>query len=839
MAQDKPWERYAASASPSGGPQVVVPNPYAVEEAGRKRRQAEIDAAKEAREQAKFNATAPYEATTAAANAAKAQADAEKAKRDLAAQQATASPEQQKRMADLANDEVLAAIAKARGDVDAGWSTGYAARVGQIPLVGGLLAPQNAVNLEGSLNTIASRLTLDKLAQLKQSSPTGASGLGSLTEREGALLRDSVASLGQTQSKERILENLASVERHYRNLLALTNGEDYRDPKIAEKYGIVAMPSKSGEYDGRTGGDDSQIGATLAPAGAKYREEPDPALRGVNARVRAMVGAGRSAQDITDYLNKVRPGLGDANAPAARAAVAFRAQNPRIPLDRYVVSLENRQVPMDGVRSTLNTVAQTPGGAAVTSAFDAMTAFNAHNLTENPELARAGINQIAEDNPLPSFVGTLGGGALAGAGIEAALPARLLGAGTGLAAPRLLAADAVYGGAAGYGNGDGSLGDTLKGAGEAIAGGVIGRGAVRGLGAAARGVTNPDAQLLRSAQVPMTIGQMMGGRMARREDRLAGYGGIGDTINEQRRRGLVEMNRAAFREAAPAAAQGAIGNVAEDGIEQLQQVVSGTYDNALNGRNFDLTDPQFVADYGAARTAGAAIPRTGPEFAHYADERVLPHLRGGAMNGREAQDVLQGLRDADFGTDAMGSAANDAAGNARTAVVDMINRQAPDVMPQLTEADQAYRRLNVLADAVGRGMNTEGIFTGAQLGQAARANSKRFNGPIAAATTNRPFYDLQRAAQNVLPSKVPDSGTAGRIEAGRGILGGIKSAARSAVNAPLYAEGLQPIIAQILMDRPDVLRRLGERIERNPRIGQAGGLFGAPLLVQRGVVQDY
>jgi hypothetical protein len=186
-------------------------------------------------------ATAPFDARRAAADAAKSEADAEKAKRDLQAQQATVNPQQQRAMADLASDEVLAAIRKARDDVNAGQSTGYWARLGKVPVLGGLIEPQNAVNLEGSLNTIASRLTLDKLAQLKQSSPTGASGLGSLTEREGALLRDSVAALGQTQSEDRILDNLAEVEKHYRNVLALSKGEDYRDPKIAEKYGIVAQ----------------------------------------------------------------------------------------------------------------------------------------------------------------------------------------------------------------------------------------------------------------------------------------------------------------------------------------------------------------------------------------------------------------------------------------------------------------------------------------------------------------------------------------------------------------------------------------------------------------------
>lgn len=788
---------------------IGTPDPYAQPKA-----EADTTAA-QARARAEA-AQAPYAGTIAAANAAKAQAEATKAERDLAAQQSTASPQQQRMMADLANDEVLAAISNAREKLNAGWSAGYAARLPE------WLQPQNAVDLGGALNTIASRLTLDKLGQLKQASPTGASGLGSLTEKEGALLRDSVAALGQTQSPEVLADNLAAVERHYRNVLALSNGEDYRNPKVAEKYGIVAPPNA----DGRTGGDDSRINPTLAPADAQYREEPDPALRGVNARVRAMVGAGRSADEITEYLNKISPGLGDKNAPAAKAAVAFRAQNPRVPLDQYVVSLENRQVPMSTTRSMLNSAAQSPLGAAAIGFGDAATAFNLANLTDNPELTRAAVGEISKANPVSSTLGTIGGGIAAGAGIEAALPARL--AGAGLMAPRLLASDALYGSAAGYGNGDGSLGSVLTGALEGAAGGTIGRGVVKGIGSGLSGVTNPDAQLLRQAQVPMTVGQMAGGRLARREDRLAGYAGVGDAINERRREGIQGFNRAAFREGLAPIGQDQIANVAEEGIDEARQAVTGAYDTALRGVNV-TPDAQFAIDYGAARTAGTAIPRTGPEFGHVVDTRFAPFVQRGQMSGPEIQDMLQSVKGSDFGTDAMGSMANDAMGNIGAAVEDLVSRQAPGVMPGLTSANQAYRNTNILADAVGRGLNTEGLFTPAQLGQASRANATKFTGKLGAASQNRPFFDLQRAGQNVLPSKVPDSGTAGRIEAGKGIFGTLRNAARTAVNAPLYAESTQPILAQLLLDRPDALRALGSEINRRSRIG---GLFGAPLLVQ-------
>lgn len=754
-------------------------------------------------------ATAPYDARRAAAEAAKAEADATKAQRDVEAAQATANPQQQKRMQSLADDEVLGALARARTGVNNGYSAGRWARLGQIPLLGAQIEPQGVVDLRGDLGTVASRVTLDTLAKLKQASPTGASGLGSLTEREGALLRDSVAALDQAQSPDKLLENLANVEKHYRNVRALMDGQDYRDPKVAERYGIAQAP-------------EPQQAMTLAQGAT--RDEADPALRGVNARIRSMIGAGKSANDIVAYMNSVRPGLGTERAGDVLAATKFRAQNPKTPLSDYVISVENRSVPMSQARQVTNTLAQMPIGAYATSAANALTANNLSRAFDNPTVAKAGIDAIADENPVSAFLGTASGGALAGAGIEAALPLR----GLAMAARfRQPAADAIYGGIASASD-DGSA---LTGATEGVVGGMVGRLGTRALGQSLRGVRNADVQGLRAEGVTsMTPGSILGGRFKAREDRLAGFAGIGDDIKARQRQSFIDMNRAAFRQSVPPTTQNAIGGYAEDGVEQLRQEVGDAYGRALNGRSFDLTEPQLQQDLTGAIQQGMAIPRTGPEFGYAVRERVDPVMTAGRATGPQIQDVLQGLRDADFGTDAMGVAANNAAGRTRDAFTGMVNRQAPDVMPQLTAADQSYRRLNILADAVGRAVNTDGIFSPAQLGMAARTNAKRFNGPIGAATTERPFFDLQRMAQNVLPSKVPDSGTAGRQEAGS-MLGRLKAGTRNLALSPLYSEGLTPAINSLLLDRTPAMIAAGQAVERRARLG---GLFGAPLLVDYG-----
>ncbi|GEM70937.1 hypothetical protein SAQ01S_07030 [Sphingomonas aquatilis NBRC 16722] len=750
---------------------------------------------------------APYENRQAAANATKAEVDAEKARRDLAAQQATATPQQQQAMAALGNDEILSAIAKARDNLNRTGAAGFAARLPE------LLQPQSTIDLAGSLNTIASRLTLDKLAQLKTASPTGASGLGLLTEKEGALLRDSVAGLGQTQSPDQLRENLAAVERHYRNFMALSKGEDYRDPKVAEKYGIAVAPQGGSQ------------GEQLAFATGDTRTEADPALAGVNSHIRGMIGAGKSQADIVAYMNSVQPGLGDQRAGDVGAAVRFRAQNPRVPLSQYAVSVENRSVPMSGLRQTINQYGQGAAGAYVGQALDALSAGTIDNMTDNPALTRAAMSTLAERNPTAALLGTLSGGALAGAGAEAGLGGMAL----GRFAP--LAADALYGAAYGAGSADeGSrLGGAAQGALTGVVGGVAGRRLTGMFGRALTGVRDEAQQYLRSVGVPLTPGQALGGRFKAREDRLAGFGGIGDAIGARRMEGVQAMNRAAWDQALAPIGRQANNQLGEAAVEQADDAVGQAYQQALGSVRLQRDRPFGIDMQGPATAANRLPGEMGANARYTLNERVGNSFDpNGVMTGNNFQQAVRGLeqdaravRNAPYGND-FGNVTR----GARGALENLLDRQAPGALPAYLDANAAYRNTSVLADATAAAMNTGGVFTGAQLGQAARANARRFTGRMSAATTDRPFFDLQRAAQEVLPSRVPDSGTAGRIEAGGGLMTRLGAAARNTALAPLYAESTQPAINRLLLDRPDALVAIGEQVAQRRRLG---GMFGRPL----------
>src|SRR3546814_13070720 len=83
-----------------------------------------------------------------------------------------------------------------------------------------------------------------------------------------------------------------------------------------------------------------------------------------------------------------------------------------------------------------------------------------------------------------------------------------------------------------------------------------------------------------------------------------------------------------------------------------------------------------------------------------------------------------------------------------------------------SDLNRAYGNVSVLEDAVLKALNGAdgpGIFTPAQLGQAARANAKKFGGKKAAARGEIPFSELQSNAQAVLPSTVPNRSEERRV----------------------------------------------------------------------------
>ena len=792
---------------------------------------------------------APYETQTAQANAIKAQADAEKARIEAAAKTAV-DPATAKNVQRLGQDEVLESIEQARRNTS-GWSTGLAGQ-----LLSGIWGT-DAADLEGSLTTIGSGLTLDKLAALKQSSPTGASGLGSLTEREGKLLRDSVAAIGQNQSQGQLLENLAKVELHYRRYRALVDGQNPDDPNVASQYGIAATP-KGGVGGDERGSPGAGQGGVPGPGGPRLgspggpseltsegRYTIDPALSGVNAEVAKRIGRGDSAASVRAYLNSVQPGLGD-RAQNVEAWVGFHKQNPTKPID---VGLDRVWQPTTGFQKTLGDIGMSGPGAAIISAADAVTGGTLDSMTDNPALTRAAMGAVQEQSPWWSMAGTGVGGALAAGGIEAGLARGGLGVGS-----RVIGSDLLYG--AGYGAGssdDDRLTGALVGGATGVGGGMFGRAAARGLSSAARGVADPYVRTLNERGVPMTTGQVLGGAVKGVEDRLAGFPIIGDVINARRAEGFQGFNRAAFDEGLSPIGATTGGQIGPVGVEAARAARSQAYSSALDPVTVQADAP-FVADMQAAIQAGRNLPSPMREGMDY----TLPMRVGqafdvqGNLTGRDFQQAQRGLRRDTKAVESQpyGWDFSQVSRQAEDALEGLIARQSPDTLPAYLNANQANRNVSVLQEAVNRARNGArsgevDVFTPSQLSDAAAANARKFGG--AQGTTQQPFFELTRAGQNVLPSTVPDSGTAGRWiipatlgavgagggaaateggaaeKAGGGLTGALGLASLAAV--PYSKTAQRAITKAMLAERPDLIVNLAAYPQRYAR---QIGMFASP-----------
>lgn len=326
-------------------------------------------------------------------------------------------------------------------------------------------------------------------------------------------------------------------------------------------------------------------------------------------------------------------------------------------------------------------------------------------------------------------------------------------------------------------------------------------------------------------------------------------------VNNRRLGSLQGFNRAAFNDGLAPIGATTNGLTQEAGVEAAQAATNQGYRQALDPVNV-TRDPQFTGDYNNAINTGTGVARVGPEFQSWAQANLDPLVAQPSFDGRTVQDFIQQTRKADFGNDAMGDLVGRSVTGAEDAMRGLVQRQAPDALPALSKADQAYRQTQVLKDAVNRARNgtqsgETGIFTPAQLSDAAAANAKKYGGTQG--TTRQPFFDLTRAAQDVLPSKAGDSGSAGRLlmqgalgAAGVGGAGGLGYAAGDgegagygaggalAVAALLAAGGsksAQRLAVKALADRPDALVQLGNQVQRRARIG---GLFGAPMLAGGG-----
>lgn len=310
---------------------------------------------------------------------------------------------------------------------------------------------------------------------------------------------------------------------------------------------------------------------------------------------------------------------------------------------------------------------------------------------------------------------------------------------------------------------DTGIGAALGRAGDAVVGGI---------GRAISPVMDRARQTLSDAAVRMTPGQIFGGWAKRAEDKLTSLPLVGDMITGAQRRSVEDFNRAAInRSLAPINAQLARDVPAgHQAVDLAHQELSNAYDAVVPTLNISI-DPQFQAGVQALITAGQQLP--GPQAAQFAN--TLRDQLGRLVRQqtpdvfREVSSKIKSLaRQYAKSENPDHHLLAEAFQDTQTELSNLLARTNPAQAAQLRAIDEGWANLVRVEKAATSAGTRGGVFSPAQFQGAVRQGGTRSQ----VATGNALGQDLSSAANEVLPSQYPDSGSIGRLLINAGVLGG-------------------------------------------------------------------
>lgn len=299
-------------------------------------------------------------------------------------------------------------------------------------------------------------------------------------------------------------------------------------------------------------------------------------------------------------------------------------------------------------------------------------------------------------------------------------------------------------------------------------GGKVADVALKKLADAVTPVIRPAASRLAQRGVRLTPGQVRGAAAAAREDKLLSLPRVGEQIATDRARSLSDANRAFVDQAleplgkrVPAGVEAGF-----DAVDYAQRAVGDAYESVVPNLSAKI-DPRFVA--GMHRLSRDLSMLPDPQQAQF--QSVLKTMRfgpSGSLSGKALQNTLSdlGRLQHTYSTSAVASERElgKVLGSFRDELTGLVTRQNLADAPKLRAANDAFRRLAIVENAASRA--DDGIASTAQMRLAARA-ADATRRKAATAGGRGPMQDFVRDVRAVIPSKIPDSGTAGRMMAGR------------------------------------------------------------------------
>ncbi|HEX3945653.1 MAG TPA: hypothetical protein VHW69_16360, partial [Rhizomicrobium sp.] len=330
---------------------------------------------------------------------------------------------------------------------------------------------------------------------------------------------------------------------------------------------------------------------------------------------------------------------------------------------------------------------------------------------------------------------------------------------------------------------------------DAAIGAVAGKVGDKVIGAATRVIApkvSPYAQRLLDAGVRLTPGQIVGGTARTIEDKATSIPGVGDMIRNARVRGLQDFNTAAINRALAPIGKGVpAGLTGRDAIDHAADTLNQAYTGLLPSLRVNA-DPQLQTGVRNLTALAKNIPQYGAEpITNFIKQEITPRFsKAGVMTGQSFKEVDSLLRQEAQNYSASGSPNDRKLGQAfwqlRNEFKDALERSNPGAKTKLRAIDTGYANLVRVQNAAARPGADPGVFTPSQLSQAVKASDRSVR-KSAVARGNALMQDLSDAGRAVLPSTVPDSGTAGRMLAAALAGGGAAHFVAPVAAAPIAA----------------------------------------------------
>jgi len=337
---------------------------------------------------------------------------------------------------------------------------------------------------------------------------------------------------------------------------------------------------------------------------------------------------------------------------------------------------------------------------------------------------------------------------------------------------------------------------------------------------------HPDAQQLVDAGVPLTPGQMAGpGWLKDAEDKLTSVPFVGGQVAAGRLDSLHGFNKHTVNQALSPIPGARVKPNATPGfntIDDAYEAISKHYDQQLNGVKLPFSDTELNA-LKKSTGADADLPLTDfNRFKSTVDKTLHPlYANPGATSGETYKDVISGLnqkiRKFSSSQDPLNHDVADhllqLKTNLNAHIGTLNNGQFQPMLNGLKQADEAFARMVPVSKAASVQGSPNGVFTPHALYNAVRTTT----GNAQRLARGRGFGQIEaNAARNVLPSSVPDSGTAGRamvanLLGGMGLgsatgIGGLTGVATGAGLTALGSRAAQNNIVKPWLFNPSVPR---------------------------------